>query len=335
MDQLTKQFLVKVADGFTPMPAFQGNIRDMAIGNVGRGGWSGVGAQFGTDIQSGLYATPGSPEFNQEMQARKWSPEYANAVNSMRQRVMSMSQDPQALRDMMSGNFNFSSLGGDINADQLLGISPAPAQQQAANQGWVQGLVNRGTQALTGRTPEQLGQLAPFIPALGAQESARALMNPDQYKAMARSQAIGGLTGSLNWDSPLVARARTNLGTQFLHNKVDDWTRNWTGGFGSGIRGFGHALIGLLSKIPGYQYLLNKGIDWFGPQNLRSYFPATPGQTLPAPAAAPAAAPKATPVPQPAPAAPGAVKKSSAPYSHYHVVYRSRGIEVLSPWNHR
>ena len=126
------------------------------------------------------------------------------------------------------------------------------------------------------------------------------------------------MMSSLDRNSPFVRRMMANAGTTYMGNKIDDWTSGM-GGFGRGLRGAGHFMLGLLSRMPGYEYLVNKGVDWFGPDMSR-YFPATKksaylGPALPAHAAAKAA--------------------SVSPYSHYRSVRIGPGVEVLSPWNRR
>jgi len=108
----------------------------------------------------------------------------------------------------------------------------------------------------------------------------------------------------------------SEAGTTFMSNKIDDWSKRIGGSWGHQLGGLGQFLLGLFSKMPGYQTIVNKGIDWFGPKNLSQYFPATPGA-------------------QPAPAQLPAPQKAASAYSYYRTVYRHNEIEVLSPWNHR
>lgn len=269
MDALTKQLLVKIAN-----QPFQGTL-------MPRGGSfsdpHAIGRNLGRDIQQFPGYAPGTPQFNQYVQQQKFSPQYGQGLYSMQQRMLGVAQDPRAVQGMVQGQMpDMSSVYGDIGAAQF----PSSSWSD-----WGKGLVADASRHL----PGPMGTMAN-----AAMQSA---------EANARQGIQQGVMGSLDRNSPFVQRMMSQAGTTYLGNKINDWTSGM-GSFGRGLRGLGQFMLGVGSRMPGYETLMNKGVDWFGPQNMNNMFPAT--------------------------------KTSSAsPYSHYRVIVSDCGTEVLSPWNHR
>jgi hypothetical protein len=274
MDNLTKQFLVKIA--YTPAP-FQGQV--VAPGAAGMTPEQ-MGAGFGQDVQTYGHLTPGTVEYNDVLRQKGYTPEYMRGVTSMGQRMLGAADSPEFINQVASGQPNFQQLSSGINPYEALGGA-------------------KGVANLVLRNPSLAFNLA---------------------TANGRNQLMGqfqrGMAGSLNRQSPLAQKALSRAGTTFMSNKLDDWSKRIGGSWGHQLGGLGQFLLGLFSKMPGYQTIVNKGIDWFGPKNLSQYFPATPGA-------------------QPAPAQLPAPQKTASAYSYYRTVYRHNEIEVLSPWNHR
>lgn len=313
MDNFTKQLMVKIADG-----SFQGTL--MPPGSD-LSDPSGLGRNLGRDIQQFPGYTPGTRQFNEYIQQNQFSPEYGQGLYTMQQRMLGLAQSPQAVQSFAQGQIpDMSSIYGDIGEAQF----PSTGVMDSA-----------------GRLLAGASQYVPSW-ALPAWASPTAI---DAAKARVRQGVQQGVMGSLDRNSPFVQRMMANAGTTYLSNKIDDWSRSLGGSWGHQLGGLGQFLLGLGSRIPGYETLMNKGIDFFGPQNLNQYFPATAGyqQQQPKQIAGPAnptppqqpAAPTAPTATGPTPPQQSTVKRNSAPYTHYHVVYQSKGFEVLSPWNHR
>lgn len=287
MDYLTKQLLVKVAYQAIP---FQGNLGQAVDFSQSPEQW---GQRLGQDVQAYGHLRPGTPEYQQAMQEHKFSPEYMQGLSSMGARISSMASDPDVIDRFAAGQ------AGNLGAELAQGVDPL-----AAVGGW-----------------KRLPELAMKNPSLAWQ------LKNQAGRSGIQGDITKGLMGSLNRQSPLMQQALARAGTGMMSRKIDNWSKSIGGHLGHMLGGGGQFLLGLLSKIPGYQTLLNKGLEWFGP-DISRYFPATPGQQ---PAPAPAAAPQL-----PAPQQPvQGMQKANSAYSHYRMVYSRNGIEVLSPWNHR
>lgn len=275
MDALTRQFLVKVA--YEP---FQGTLMPPGASFSDP---RGLGTTLGQHLQQYPGYRPGSAEFNQYIAQNKFSPSYGQGLYTLQQRMLGVAQDPKAVQGMMQGQApDLSPVYGDIGAAQF------PAQSWSD---WGKGVA---------------ATAAGYIPGSYG-DAARAAMQ--QAKAQATSGVQQGVMGSLDRNSPFVRRMMSEAGTTYLGGKINDWTSGM-GSFGRSLRGLGQFMLGVGSRMPGYESLVNTGIDWFGPKNMNQFFPAT--------------------------AQPQAQKQGSArAYSHYVSVYRNNQIEVLSPWTRR
>lgn len=269
MDYLTRSFLTKLAN-----QQFQGSL--LPPGQDVLSNPQQLGSVLGQHLQQYPGYAPGTPQFGQYVAQQKFTPEYAQGLYNMQQRMLGMAQDPAAVRTMGAGQMpDLQPLMQGVGAQQFL---PNTWGQSAKNVGM--GLLAQGA------------NLAGYGPQVNAMMAAR--------QAQAQSGVQQGLMGSLDRNSPFARRMLAQMGTTYLGNKIDDWTSG-LGTFGRGLRGAGHFLTGLLSRIPGYETMMNKGIDWFGP-DLSKVFPQQQKQS------------------------------SVSPYSHYTSIRTRCGTEVLSPW---
>lgn len=269
MDQLTKSFLTKIAN-----QEFQGNL--LPPGQSALKDPEGLGSQLGRHLQTFPGFVPGTDEFNKYISEKNFTPEYGQGLYNMQQRFLGMAQDPRAVRNMALGRMpDFTPITRGIGYGQFLPNT------------FGQSVKNVGISAL-----DLAGRYAGLGPQIDATRAA--------LEAQTKSRIQAGLMGSLDRNSPFARNMLARMGTTHIGNKIDDWTSGM-GTFGRGLRGAGHFLTGVLSKAPGYETIMNKGIDWFGP-DLSKVFPKT---------------------------------ASVSPYAHYSRIRTSCGTEVLSPWNRR
>jgi hypothetical protein len=295
MDPLLKQFLIKQA--YTP-PAFQGSLMPPNVSPTDTQAW---GSALSKDLQAYGHLRPGSAEYNQAIKTRGFSPEYMQGLSSLGQRALQMSQDPAAVRGFASGNFS-------PYAGQLLqGIDPVQAVGGYANAArlgagpTLQGVAAGATRLNANPfATTASGQWDPFGLRSGAQLGTVVGQSAANQQFSQMPQAI---MGSLDRNSPLVRSLMANAATTHMSNKIDDWTSGM-GSFGRQLRGLGQFLLGMGSRMPGYEFIANKAIDWFGP-DMSGVFGKQSSLAL------------------------------AAPYSHYKVIKTQCGSEVLTPWNHR
>jgi len=274
-----RQLLVKMA--YTPNP-FRGNLYNSAYKAESP---EQYGQLVSRDIQTYGHLAPGSDEYNMTMQEKGFTPEYMQGISSAGQRVLRAANDPEFVRGMQQGTANISDLYKDFQGSS--GIAKALG-------GWsnvaAYGLRNPidSAQALYGAGRDWL-------------------TNSDQS-----SKQFGDkLMSSIDMNSPLARAAKSRGATTYLNSKIQD-IFSGLGGFGKGVGGGLSFLLGLLSKIPGYDTLANKLDDWSG-----GFKPG--GQRA-------------------LPHSPFAVKAGSVrfiqgkPYSHYAVTSTQCGSEVLT-WN--
>ncbi len=284
MDPLVKQFLTKMAN-----TDFQGNLVYPDMDFQDPQSW---GSRWSQDVQAYGHLQPGSAEYNAAMKERGYSPEYMQGVTSLGQRALTQAQNPEFVRGISSGQApNFGELTAGIDPVQALGgyTNAAIAAMPSIGRGLAAGAtqLNANPLDLFG-----LRNAATFGGAIGTANAA----------AMG-SQIQQGALGQLDRNSPLVRQLMSNAATTHAANKIDDWTSGM-GSFGRGLRGLGHFLLGMGTRLPGYETLTNKLIDWFGPDTSK-YFAKRSSIALP------------------------------APYSHYTSVRTPCGIEVLTPWTRR
>jgi hypothetical protein len=312
MDSAIKQYLIKLAS--TPAQ-FQGQLYNPAYSNLSP---EQNMRAVSRDVQNYGYLTPGTPEYQQVLKERGFTPEYLQGVTSMGGRVLGAASDPKFVQQMQEGNSDFSQLFRDIDPVQVFG-----GRGNIARAAW--------------NNPSETFSIAKDL---------------WQGKSPAVLQSMGRhLAGSLDYNSPLMQQAKQRGATTYLQNQIGRVGQNW-GRFGADLRGVLAFLLGMATKIPGYGYLANKMVDWTGgPQrfaNIQNDIPAA--FTLSTPAAPPAVTIPAAAANAVTSKVPGLIntvvntglplmglgKRSSAgPYSHYKFTVTKDGIEVLTPWNHR
>lgn len=296
MDSLLKQFLIKQANTTVPMPAFQGHLLPAGVNPADTGAW---GSALARDLQEVGHLQPNSPEYLRIMQERGYDPEYMQGLTSMGQRAMALAQNPNAVRGFAAGNYDpyTSQMGQGIDPVQAVGgwwnagKAVAPSLLTGAAIGSTQ--LNRnlfGTNAA--------GQWNP----LGLRDAWNAGTGAFQAGVQApATQLPQNVMRGLDRNSPFVRAFLANVATTHMGNKIDDWTSG-RGSFGRQLRGMGHFLLGAGSKLPGYEYIANKAIDWLHPE-VGAMFGKKSASIRP------------------------------TPYSHYRVIRTKCGSEILTPWN--
>jgi len=285
MDPLVKQFLTKMAN-----TDFQGNLVYPDMNFQDPQSW---GSRWAQDVQAYGHLRPGSAEYNAAMRAQGYSPEYMQGLTSLGQRVLTQAQDPDTIRALAAGqNPNFGQLTTGIDPAQALGgyRNTATAIMPSIGRG-----LSAGAEQLN-LNPFDLFGLRNAAAVGGAAGIADA--------SNMRSQIQQGAMGQLDRNSPLMRQFMSNAATTYAANKIDDWTSGM-GSFGRQLRGLGHFMLGMGSRIPGYETFSNKLVDWFGPDMSNNPYFKRSSMALP------------------------------APYSHYTSVRTPCGIEVLTPWTRR
>ena len=295
MDNITKQFLVKLASppnlyhaGYQGLPAAQ------QATNVSR------------DIQNYGHLASGSAAYNQAMNDGKFSPQYMQGISAMGQRVLGAADDPRFVSGLQDGTADISSLTSDIDPVQAMG-GPLAAARSA------------GIGNITGAAGDVFAQRAEALKKDPKGAIWNAIRHPVDYAMQGLTDLQGNLVNrvapglkdslrqSIDFNSPLMRQAKSRGATTYMGNKIDSMTSGM-GGFGKNLRGFLHFLLGMGSRIPGYETLTNKVMDWTGvTDKMRA------GLVKPA----------------------FAKLASASPYANYRVIHRTATAEILSPWNRR
>lgn len=102
---------------------------------------------------------------------------------------------------------------------------------------------------------------------------------PDQdaIKAQIAEAAKGEI---MTRDNPYVRNLLAQASVPYMENKFKQWFGDETA-IGRGAQSIGNLIMGLLSKIPGYETIVNKGVDWFNPELLSSMGIKTSSAKLP------------------------------------------------------
>lgn len=230
------------------------------------------GQMVSRDIQTYGHLAPGSEEYNLAMQRQGFTPEYMQGISSAGQRLLSAAGNPEFVRGMQAGTANVGDLYSDLK-------SPT-----AALGGWK----NTGKYLLSN-------------PIDSARAAYREYAEPGQFGR--------ALASNVSMDSPLARAAKAKGVTTYLNSKIQDLSNRFGGGFGKNIGGALSFLLGLITKVPGYDMLANKLVDWTG-----------------------AGRPKALPAAAPVKAGSHRLIAGS-PYSHYRTIRTRCGSEVLTLWN--
>ena len=84
----------------------------------------------------------------------------------------------------------------------------------------------------------------------------------------------------MNRDNPFVRNLLAQASVPYMEGRFKDWFGDETA-LGRGAQSIGNLIMGLLSKIPGYETIVNKGIDWFNPELLTNMGIKTSAAKLP------------------------------------------------------
>lgn len=280
MDNITRQFLVKVANPVAPL-----------TGTAYNSGYTGLSpadyqSKVMSDVQNYGHLSQASPEW--ATASKGWDPNYREYVGSIGRRFQDAADSPEFVSNLSQGKADFQPLLAGMGSQSM---SASEKAKYMARQG--------------------VNVLNPFLPA-------QALQAGKNMVTAATGAGVGGNLGAvgknIDLNSPLMRNLKARGATTYMSNKIDSMTSGM-GSFGSGLRGFLNFLLGMGSKIPGYETLANKVMDWTG-QTAKMQNALTPNAAVPQKAAF-------------------ALLPSNRLYAHYHVVHKQGNTEVLSLWNQR
>ena len=275
MDNITRQFLVKVAYTVAPL-----------AGSVYNSGYAGLSpadykSKVMSDVQNYGHLSQASPEW--ATASKGWDPNYREHVGSIGRRVQDAADNPAFVNNLSQGKADFKPLVAGMGLESM--SYPEHAKY----------LAHQGVKALLP------GQAVPVI--------------RDMFTAATGTgSGVGDMGKDIDLNSPLMRNLKARGATSYMSNKIDSMTSGM-GSFGSGLRGFLNFLLGMGSKIPGYETLANKVMDWTG-QTAKMQNALTPNAAVPQKAAF-------------------ALLPSNRLYAHYRVVHKQGNTEVLSLWNQR
>jgi hypothetical protein len=223
-------------------------------------------------------------------------------------------QNPAAYGTTMGQGFNTAAMY-DVNspqAAQYMQQTGATPQQYGALRAAAQRMREQVLQAARqGQMPSfgTVNQAAAQQEASGAAGQAATSGIPsaaDTFNAALdrQKQQITGTiadaakTQIMTRDNPYIRQLLAEASVPYMENKFKNWFGDETA-LGRGAQSIGNLIVGLLSKIPGYEWAVNKGVDMFNPELLSSLGIKTSSHRLPA-------------------------------YGHYVVVGRVAGNDILS-----
>ena len=278
MDSITRQFLVKVAYPVAPL-----------TGTAYNSGYAGLSptdyqSKVMGDVQNYGHLSQASPEWARA--SKGWDPNYAEHVRSIGRRFQGAADDPEFVSNLSQGKADFQPLLSGLGAQSM---STWDKTKYMARQG--------------------INAVNPFLPAQALQAGKNIVT-----AVRGAGGGIGAMGKNVDLNSPLMRNLKARGATSYMSNKIDSMTSGM-GSFGSGLRGFLNFLLGMGSKIPGYETLANKVMDWTG-QTAKMQNALTPNAAVPQKAAF-------------------ALLPSNRLYAHYRVVHKQGNTEVLSLWNQR
>lgn len=275
MDSITRQFLVKVAYTAEPLAGSAYNSRYAGLSPAD------YQSKVMSDVQNYGHLSQASPEWARA--SKGWDPNYAEHVRSIGRRFQGAADSPTFVNNLSQGKADFKPLVAGTGLESM--SYPERAKY----------LAHQGAKALLP------GQAVPVI---------RDMFNA----ATGTGGGVDAMGKNVDLNSPLMRNLKARGATSYMSNKIDSMTSGM-GSFGSGLRGFLNFLLGMGSKIPGYETLANKVMDWTG-QTAKMQNALTPNAAVPQKAAF-------------------ALLPSNRLYAHYHVVHKQGNTEVLSLWNQR
>jgi len=84
--------------------------------------------------------------------------------------------------------------------------------------------------------------------------------NPD-ISAEVRRDMLKGMASGYDRNNPFVQKLMANAATGYLRNRINEYLPT-SSPWSHGLNSISQLLLGLASKMPGYDYLANKFIDW-------------------------------------------------------------------------
>lgn len=182
-------------------------------------------------------------------------------------------------------------------------VNTANAGLQAARTGYQQGLVpGVPAQSAAGTVNRLAGGMkgvwdfvtGPSTPQQPVNTSGQAAQQPaptasgvfQQGLDTARQRALDDIRNAatneiMTRDNPYIRQLLAEASVPYMENKFKTWFGDDTA-LGRGAQSIGNLLVGLLSKVPGYEWAVNKGVDMFNPELLSSLGIKTSSHRLPA-----------------------------------------------------
>ena len=278
MDNITRQFLVKIASVAAPLP-LSGSSYNPAYSGLSDENYK---AKVMGDVQTVGHLSQADPEW--VTKTKGWDPDYSQYVSSVGRRFQGAADDPEFVNNLSQGKADFTPLLAGTGSESMSKWDKTKyLASQALSSPW-----QPSQNALAGKNP---------VPAPTGTNS-----------------ATGAMGANIDLNSPLMRNLKARGATTYMSNKIDSMTAGM-GSFGSGLRGFLNFLLGMGSKIPGYETLANKVMDWTG-QTGKMQNALTPSAAVPQKVAF-------------------ALLPLNRLYEHYHVVHKQGNTEVLSLWNQR
>ena len=163
-------------------------------------------------------------------------------------------------------------------------IKGVPAQSAAGTMNRVAGGIKGIWDFVTGPSTPQQPASAPGQAAQQTAPTAAGMFQQDLDKA--KQQITGTITDAakneiMTRDNPYIRQLLAEASVPYMENKFKSWFGDETA-LGRGAQSIGNLIIGLLSKVPGYEWAVNKGVDMFNPELLSSLGIKTSSHRLPA-----------------------------------------------------
>ena len=261
------------ASAARPQTANVGTVRTQPSFDINNPGAYGklLGQGFST---AGMYDVE-SPQAKSFMQSSGFNNAQYAALRSAAQRARS-----GIMERARSGNFSAINPANILTPEEQAALTPQvnvnvpglgevdanqPIQLPIPGFGGLRDLFGAPKTVDTGITP------------VGASSYFGAGVDQDAIKNQITEAAQGEV---MNRDNPFVRNLLAQASVPYMEGKFKDWFGDETA-LGRGAQSIGNLIMGLLSKIPGYETIVNKGVDWFNPELLSSMGIKTSSAKLP------------------------------------------------------
>jgi hypothetical protein len=266
MNDFVRQLLVKMA--YTPAP-LSGSLWNPQYSSVAPEQYA---RRVSNDIQTYGHLAPGSNEYNLTMKSQGFSPEYMQGITSAGQRLLSATGNPEFVKSYRARTTSLKDLYSDLD------FTGKMIKDRIGKWNFLKYTLSNPVDSAAAYLKER--------------------SNPGQFGRT--------LEANIDMNSPLARAAKTKGFTTYLDSKIQGLSDKFGGGFGNNLGGALRFLLGLITKIPGYNTLANKLVDW---DDLKA---------LPATARVKANSYKFI---------------AGSPYSQYRTIRTRCGSEVMTLWN--